>query len=131
MKKNNAKKETEITFEGSKNLVMHNSKPDMQINKADLIIYLGYFRDAVVNKTKDGVPVALLRLAFVFSFFLTSSFKNFNYITSNHLLSLYIFLAGAYMFYEIQKALKKDDSKYKKTSPEEMADIIESNCKKK
>jgi len=132
MKTKNSKKESKtiISTHGGPDLMVHTPTPDMRINKSNLILYFEDFKKSVESEKKDNWIITVLELAFVFSFFLTSSFKDLSFIKHNYILYIYIFIGAIYVVLKVQKSFKKDISKNKQSDPEKMVDIIENNCQK-
>ena len=120
-----------IDITSTPKLMIHIPNPDLRLNKANLILYLEDFKKSVESEKKDKWQLSFLELAFVFSFFFTSSFKDLGYIKSYYILYIYIALAAIYFILKIQRSFKKDESKNKQPDPEEMANIIESKCLEK
>lgn len=120
-----------ISTSGAAKLVSHKKNPDIQINRDTLEIYLGHYKSAIEFSKKDTFLFVVARTSFVLSIFFTSNFRNFTFIDARYLQLIYIFLAAIYVLSEFRKLFQKDDSKFKKTNPEEMAKIIEENCSKK
>lgn len=119
-----------ISTSGSETLKMHKPNSNIGINKSDLQIYLNHYKDAITNKRKDGIFIGLSKIVFLWSIFFTSNFKDIASIAGSLIQKIYIVFAAIISICEIQKSLKKDNSKYGEVNPEKMADIIESNCKK-
>jgi hypothetical protein len=130
MKKLNNSNQAQISSTGSKSLMIHRSNPDFEINKSDLQIYLGHYKASIENRRKDSILITLVKVAFVWSIFFTADFISIGDFKGSYIRILYIILATSMSYNQIQKSIKRDNSKYKEIDPEKMADIIEENCKK-
>ena len=111
--------------------VAHRHNSDIDINKSDLIIYLGHYKSSIENKKKDGIIITFVNVSFVWSIFFTSSFFSVGILEGNYIRIIYIIFATIITYDQLMKVFKKDNSKYKESDPEKMVDIIENNCKKK
>jgi hypothetical protein len=111
--------------------VAHRHNSDIDINKSDLIIYLGHYKNSIENNKKDGIIITLVNVSFVWSIFFTSAFSSVGVLEGNYIRIIYIIFATIITYDRFTKTFKKDNSKYKESDSERMVDIIENNCKKK
>lgn len=132
MKNNQAEnKNASISVSSEKRVIVHQANSDIEINKSDLILYLIHFKNSIQNKRRVEVLISLANTAFILSIFFTSDFKTLGGFSGEMIHSIYIVFAAIIIYDLYLKVFKKDDSKYKTDDPENMALIIEDNCKKK
>ncbi len=124
------KKVDDVTFSSSSRLTMiHKSNPDFSINKSDLIIYLKHFKDAIFNKARKPKLQTVMEILFYWSIFFTSTFSGIGFISGNIIKYVLFAIATIVTYTKISDLISKDESKYKETDEEKMADIIEESCK--
>ncbi len=121
----------EVTFNLSSStpLAVHKTNPLFAINKSDLIIYLKHFKDAVIHKTKKPKLQAVMEVLFYWAIFFTSTFSSISFISGSMVKYTLFAVASILTYTKISDLFSPDQSKYKQTDEENMADIIEESCK--
>ena len=130
VKNNDKKKVDDVTFSTGPRLTMvHKSNPDFAINKSDLIIYLGHFKDAIGYKIKRPNLQTVMEVLFYWSIFFTSTFSGIGFISGSIVRYALLAIASIVTYAKVSDLFSKDKSKYKESNQEKMADIIENSCK--
>ena len=112
--------------------LFHDKPPEIILDKSTLELYLIGFREAILNRKPnfyDYVKI-VIKILLTISILVTSDFKDFMGLDKNNVFIFYVFVIAIFCFTEASDLFKRDESKYKTTDPEKMADVIIENCNK-